>query len=141
MNPITSNLFERLQKRATKMINGISSMHYEDRLKALDMFSLKYRRFRGDLIEVYKFVNGQHIKYLKGMFEFNDESRVRCHDHKLTVKRSRTKLRQSFFSRRVVGHWNSLPGNVVNAPSLDSFKAKIDKYFTDKGLVYKYKWD
>ena len=50
---------------------GIINLEYEERLKALNMFSLKYRRLRGDLIEVcFKFVNGQHVGYLKGMFEF-----------------------------------------------------------------------
>ena len=134
-------LLERVQKRATKMIRGMENMHYEDRLRLLNMYSLKYRRLRGDLIEVFKFVHGQHLGYLKGMFEFNEENRTRCHDHKLTVKLSSTRLRQSFFSRRVVGHWNNLPCNVVSASTLDSFKARLDKYFLEKDLVYKYKWD
>ena len=62
-------LLERVQKRATKMVRGISTLEYEDRLRTLNLFSLKYRRLRGDLIETYKFVNGQDIGYLKGMFE------------------------------------------------------------------------
>ena len=134
-------LLERVQKRATKMINGLSNLEYEDRLKALNMFSLKYRRLRGDLIEVFKFVNGQHVGYLKGMFEFNTELRGRGREHKLVIKHSRTRLRQSFFSRRVVGQWNDLPGNVKSAPSLVSFKAQVDEYFTGKDIVYKYYWD
>ena len=134
-------LIERVQKRATKMINGISNLEYEDRLKMLDMFSLKYRRLRGDLIEVYKFVHGQHIGYLKNLFDFDREPRGRCHQYKLIVKQSRTRLRQSFFSRRVVSHWNKLPADVVCAVTLVSFKDGLDKYFTRKGLVYKYSWD
>ena len=134
-------LLERVQKRATKMIDGISNLEYEERLHALGMFSLKYRRLRGDLIEVFKFVNGQNIGYLKGMFEFNTETRGRCHQHKLIIKQSRTRLRHEFFSRRVVSHWNKLPESVVSATSLESFKTRLDKYFSDKGLVYKYKWE
>ena len=46
-------LLERAPKRATIMINGISTLGYEDRLRGLDMFSLKYKRLRGALIEVF----------------------------------------------------------------------------------------
>ena len=134
-------LLERVQKRATKMINGISTLGYEDRLRRLDMFSLKYRRLRGDLIEVFKFVNGQHTGYLKGMFEFSTETRGRCHQHKFIIKQCRTRLRQNFFSRRIVRHWNKLPESVANAVSLDSFKTHLDKYYKEKGLAYKYEWD
>jgi len=134
-------LLERVQKRATKMVNCLYSMPYEERLKKLGMFSLRYRRLRGDLIEVFKFVNGQHSGYLKGMFEFSRENRSRGHQHKLVMKQSRTRLRQSFFSRRVVGHWNKLPGDVATAVSLASFKIRLDKYYTEKGLVHKYSWD
>ena len=87
-------LLERVQKRATKMINGLSNLEYEDRLESLNMFSLKYRRLRGDLIEVFKFASGQEVGYLSGMFEFNRENRNRRHQHKLVVKQSRTRLRQ-----------------------------------------------
>jgi len=44
---------ERVQRGATKMIQGLDGYSYEDRLKLLDMPSLVYRRYRGDAIEVY----------------------------------------------------------------------------------------
>ena len=136
-----SLLLERVQKRATKMVNGMKDLHYEDRLRTLKLFSLKYRRLRGDLIEVFKFVNGQTTGYLKDMFDFNLEGRNRGHQYKLVIKRSRTKLRQSFFSRRVVGHWNSLPNRVISAASIQAFKHNLDKHFTELGIVYRYSWD
>ena len=134
-------ILERVQKRATKMINGFSTLAYEERLETLNMFSLKYRRLRGDLIEVFKFVNDHQMGYLKNMFEFDMENRGRGHQRKLIVKQSRTRLRQSFFSRRVVSYWNKLPGVVVSAATLLSFKNELDKYFSGKGIVYKYFWD
>ena len=57
------------------------------------MFSLRYRRLRGDLIEVYKFVKDQQHGYLKGLLEFNKENRSRGHNVRLIVKHSRTRLR------------------------------------------------
>ena len=62
------------------MVNGLSSLEYEERLKTMDIFSLKYRKLRGDLIEVFKFINGQHMGYLKDMFELSTEPPLRNFD-------------------------------------------------------------
>ena len=47
---------EKVQKRATKMINSIKNLSYENRLRMLNLPTLKFRRLRGDMIEVYKII-------------------------------------------------------------------------------------
>jgi len=49
---------ERVQKRATKLIPELSKISYTDRLKALNLPTLKYRRHRGDMIELFKIIKG-----------------------------------------------------------------------------------
>jgi len=56
---------------------------------------------------------------------------LRGHDYKLMKRHCRSHARLSFFSFRVVTLWNNLPNDVVSAPSLNSFKGRLDKYWGD----------
>jgi len=44
---------EKVQMRATKLVITIKNLTYKDRLKRLKLLTLKYRRIRGDMIELY----------------------------------------------------------------------------------------
>ena len=43
------DLLERVQRRATRMVPGLGNLSYEERLEAMDLPSLAYRRLRGDI--------------------------------------------------------------------------------------------
>jgi len=64
---------EKVWRRATKLVIGFSNMLYGNHLKAMKLPSLVYRRYRGDMIEVYKYLHGMHSviyigKYLIGIY-------------------------------------------------------------------------
>ena len=48
---------EKVQRRATKLLQNISHLSYPERLAALNLPILVYRRIRGDMIETFKILN------------------------------------------------------------------------------------
>jgi len=56
--PITE--IKKIQKRATKLVIKLKNKSFRDGLFHLNLPTLKYRRLRGDMIEVFKIINNIH---------------------------------------------------------------------------------
>ena len=54
---------------------------------------------------------------------------TRGHQWKLSKPRAVSRVRRNVFSVRVINDWNGLPPSVVDAPSLNAFKARLDKHW------------
>ena len=65
-----------VQTRATRMVEGLEEMSYEEQLRELGMFSLSKRRLRGDMIAMFKYLKGCHIEEGTGLFSMASETRT-----------------------------------------------------------------
>ena len=127
---------ENVQRRATKMLPGLSNLSYEDRLRKLKLPSLRYRRMRGDMIEVFKIISGIYdTRATSGLLELNT-STTRGNSKKLTKNRSRLDVRKFYFTNRVVDLWNSIPDSIVCAKSVKSFENRLDKLWSEHPMKF-----
>ena len=129
---------EKIQKRATKMVQGCKGKSYKERLQLLNLPTLKFRRVRGDMIEVYKIIHNLYDQSVVPSLRRNFDTRTRGNSVKLKVDRCKYDLRKFSFCNRVTSEWNSLPGYVVCSGSLNSFKNNLDKFWSREDLVFNF---
>src|SRR5271157_5986271 len=96
------DMLERVQYRATKLIEGYQPFSYEERLRKMGLISLEKRRVRGGLIQTFKIVKGYDKLDYRNFFEILKGGKTCRHSIKLVKKRCNGDIRKNVFSQRVV---------------------------------------
>lgn len=129
-------LIEQVQRRGSRCILGYKDFNYSERLKRMNLFSLEYRRLRGDLIYTRRIILGELGFELSRYFNLKHDSITRGHHLKLFKTRRKHIRQEVTLSTRVVNCWNNLPKEVINAQSEEVFKKLLDEHLTKVKEVF-----
>ena len=127
---------ESVQRRATKLIDGFQDKSYSERLRLLELPSLGYRRKRGDMIWMFKIMNGIVRIDASNLFERAKRPSPRFHAQTVFKRHATKSARSNSFSQRCINDWNNLPNFVIESPNLNTFKNRLDIHW--KSLHYEY---
>ena len=122
---------EGVQQRATKLVPSLRDKSYIDRLTSMNLLSLLYRHRCGDLIFLFKMLNGYFNLDYSNFFTLSHNTQTRGHAYKLLKPPAHHSCRVNYFGTRVINDWNNLTSDVVGNSSLNNFKSSIDNYFYD----------
>ena len=127
---------ERVQRRATKLLPQLRDKLYQHCLISLDLPSLHYRNIRGDIIFLYKLINGYFILDFSTFFTLSPNVHTRRNSLKLYKPYTHLQCRSNYFSIRTINQWNQLPDEIIRCNTLNSFKSAIDNYFNDNKYIF-----
>ena len=96
-------------------------------MRKLGFFSLEKIRLLGDLIVAFQFLKKDYKQEGNQLFTLVVCDGTRGNEVKLEEGRSRLDVREKFFTERLVRCWNRLPRDIVDAPALEVFKARLDE--------------
>ena len=97
------------------------------------MFSLRRRRLRDDVIEVFKLIHCMVKVNLGKLFCIDEDGRTKKHSLCLKIRRHvNSNIWINCFTRKVINYCNQFTDEVVSCKSLSTFKLKLDEFMTAK---------
>ena len=123
---------ESVQRRFTRLVDGIGLLPYKDRLNKLRITTLIERRARGDIIELFKIFRGL-CSYGSSLFKFSRSG--------MNIVLTKNASNMNTFQMRVAKYWNRIPDDVKLSADVDKFKIKLENYKKERFEVKGNYWE
>jgi len=95
---------EKVHIRATKLLKEVKHLSYVEGLKYLNLLTLQYRRFRGDMIMVYKLLSGIYDSNIACQLVKHTNFLTRGHHLRLFKRHFHYDLHKYYFGNRIISH-------------------------------------
>ncbi|CAG2214542.1 unnamed protein product [Mytilus edulis] len=122
-----------------KIMEKIIREHIISYMKENKLFSNKQYGFISgrstslQLLEVHVIETSSFLKLIPST---ENRHSTRVNSNKIIHQRFKTSLRKNSFSVRIAKLWNKLPDKVTKAPSINSFKNRLDRYWEYEEIYY-----
>ena len=106
---------EKVQMKATKIVESVKGIPYEERLRKLKLPTMTYQRARGLMMEVWRHINSYDTAVISPTFQF-----TRSAQYPLQLKHLNAKGSQSMsFYHLAPRLWNNLPWQLERQQSVE----------------------
>ncbi len=119
-------LSERMQRLATRCVKSFRRLPYPERLHELKLTSMERHFLRATLITVYKLFHGSLNLPAEEFFEPPAAGNLCGHNFKDRQPRFHLVRRKVASTVRSAGPWNRLPLHIAEAPTVPSFKDRLE---------------
>jgi hypothetical protein len=123
---------ERVQRRVSKHIQGLTDLEYSERLKVLGWTTLEARRERGDVIFAYQHLHNNVDVDLNWQWQPATDLGTRANNAPRLVLPPVVKncaQREHFYTYRAAKSWRDLPSEIANSTNVNNLKNTYDKYY------------
>ncbi|KAJ7407065.1 hypothetical protein BTVI_64100 [Pitangus sulphuratus] len=109
---------EYIQRRAMELVKGLENKSYEEQLERARVVQPGEKEAQWDNIALYNYLKGGCREMGIGLLSQVTRDRTRRNGLKLYQRRIGLVIMENFFTERIFRHWNKLPIEVVEPPSL-----------------------
>jgi len=93
------------------------------------------------MIEVFKITHNIYDRTVSPDLPLNERANTRGNHYKLQNHTFLYDLRKNFFSAHIVNIWNSLANSVIDACTVNAFKACLDKFWQHQSVKFDFTAD